>query len=265
MIEWSKTNTPYYKLYLKENPTMPVLNLWTDIKKLSGKAKRGYPTQKPPKLLERIIKSTTDKGDIVLDPFCGCGTTPVVAALLDRHFIGCDTSLFACATVTGDWLTENQIKWNLQGNPKDYASAKKLAELDPFKFEYCAVSACHKGLVGNANQRGDGGIDGKGQLLRKTTEGNFIIIVQVYAGTNKETAKKKLDSLALKIKNTNNVAAGIFITLNETLWTDHCKQVAYKAGTFKTSNASAEEFPVLQHWHVRKLDNKKTSSRTCLN
>jgi adenine specific DNA methylase Mod len=78
-IEFRSTGMPVYKRYLDEQPGVPLQDIWTDLRLHSGSKERlGYPTQKPISLLERIIASTTDEGDLVLDPFCGCGTTPGV-------------------------------------------------------------------------------------------------------------------------------------------------------------------------------------------
>ncbi len=95
MIYWSKK--PYVKRYLPENPSQPVPNLWDDITRLStqSKEKIGYPTQKPLALLERIITASSDKGDVVLDPFCGCATACIAAERLNRSWVGIDLSSLA--------------------------------------------------------------------------------------------------------------------------------------------------------------------------
>ena len=92
LIHWSKSGKPYFKRYLPENPTRFVPNLWNDVKPLSSNSKehRGYPTQKPLELYERIINASSNKGDMVLDPFCGCATTCVAAEKLGRQWIGID-------------------------------------------------------------------------------------------------------------------------------------------------------------------------------
>jgi DNA modification methylase len=84
--------TPSYKRYLDEMPGVALQDIWTDIRPLSGQTaeRLGYPTQKPEALLERIIASSTDPGDVVLDPFCGCGTTVAAAQKLDRRWVGID-------------------------------------------------------------------------------------------------------------------------------------------------------------------------------
>jgi len=103
LIHWSSNKKPYFKRYLPENPTKLVPNLWDDIKLLSAtsKEKIGYPTQKPTALLERIIKASSNEGDVVADFFCGGGTTPIVAQRLNRRWIACDQSRVAVAITQG--------------------------------------------------------------------------------------------------------------------------------------------------------------------
>ena len=85
---------PAYKRYLDEMPGVPLQDLWTDINPISSRSKErtGYPTQKPLALLERIIKASSNEGDVVLDPFCGCATACVAAEKLGRQWAGIDIS-----------------------------------------------------------------------------------------------------------------------------------------------------------------------------
>ena len=92
LIYWSKSKTPYYKRYLPDNPVQPVPNLWTDIPSTKGNERTGYPTQKPLALLERIIRASSNEDDMVLDPFCGSGTTCLAAERLGRQWMGIDCS-----------------------------------------------------------------------------------------------------------------------------------------------------------------------------
>ncbi len=95
-IHWPrKGRVPRRKVYLADNPGKPLPNLWTDIALASGKERTGYPTQKPLALLDRIIKASSNEGDVVLDPFCGCATTCVAAERLGRQWIGIDVSVKA--------------------------------------------------------------------------------------------------------------------------------------------------------------------------
>ena len=83
---------PRYKRYLDEQEGIPIGDWWGDIEIVLGGERLGYPTQKPEALLERIIKASSNKGDLILDPFCGCGTCNVVAQRLGRRWIGIDIS-----------------------------------------------------------------------------------------------------------------------------------------------------------------------------
>ena len=92
-IHWPKRGRiPRRKIYLSENPGKPLSNLWSDISIAAGKERTGYPTQKPLALLERIIQVSSNEGDMVLDPFCGCATTCIAAERLRRQWIGIDVS-----------------------------------------------------------------------------------------------------------------------------------------------------------------------------
>ena len=86
-----------YRYYLENSKGKPLNDLWTDIKNVQGKNKErtGYPTQKPISLLERIIQASSDEGDIILDPFCGCATTCIASEKLNRKWVGIDVSVKA--------------------------------------------------------------------------------------------------------------------------------------------------------------------------
>ena len=98
-LAYASTGMPSYKRYLDEMPGVPLQDLWTDIPPALGKERTGYPTQKPLALLERIIEASTDPGDLVLDPFCGCATTCVAAETLGREWAGIDLSPLAAKLV----------------------------------------------------------------------------------------------------------------------------------------------------------------------
>ena len=223
----------------------------------------GYPTQKPLALLKRIIEASTNPGDVVLDPFCGCGTAVVAAHQLGRKFVGIDISLYATETVAWGRL-QNEAKMpeeeiRIEGIPADYPSAKRLAKDDPFAFEIFAVEACIPGMVANKVQRGDRGIDGKGKLLHPVIENGkkkSLILAQVKAG--KPTTSQVRD-FAHVIQSTEGAVAGVFITVEpvgrEGDGTDEMRRVAYQLGTFQHEH-SMVEFPRLQFWHVGKFFNK---------
>ena len=247
------------KKYMPHPEGKQVDDVW-DIPIINPLSKeRKYPTQKPLKLLKRIIEASTNEGDVVLDPFCGCGTSVVAAAMLKRKFVGIDISLYASATVAYDRLV-NEAKMNDQdirvtGIPADYPSAKRFAKDDPFAFERFAVQACHPGLFPNLSQRGDRGIDGRGRLLHPVKENGKekrLILAQVKAG---KPSLSQVRDFANVIRDEGAVA-GVFITVEkigkEGDGTDEMRRVAYRQGTFRHEH-SMEEFPRLQFWHIERF------------
>ena len=126
-----------------------------------SKEKIGYPTQKPEKLLERIIKASSNKGELVLDPFCGCGTTVAVAERLRRRWIGVDITYLAIDVISKR-LKESGIKENIDfeidGEPKDVYSARKLVEKDPFQFQIWCISKLD--ATPSQTKSADRGMDG---------------------------------------------------------------------------------------------------------
>ena len=142
----------------------------------------GYPTQKPVALLDRIIKASSNEGDIVLDPFCGCGTTLHAAQMNYRSWVGIDVSVTACKVIEDRFVEHFDSVWNdtrFLGMPKTVEQAKVLAAEDKFIFEKWAASLV-EGIEANTKQRGDGGIDGRGRIaIRK---GHFIDLVSQIKG-----------------------------------------------------------------------------------
>jgi len=157
------------KKYLDEMPGVPVGNVWVDIPQLSSQSaeRLGYPTQKPLALMERIINASSNKGDIVLDAFCGCGTALVAAENLGRQWIGIDISPTACRVMAKRMrdvcgMKENEELWKAGRGfvVRDLPwTEKKLREIPPFEFENWAIIA----LGGHPNKAkvGDMGIDGR--------------------------------------------------------------------------------------------------------
>ena len=146
----------------------------------------GYPTQKPLKLLDRILKASSSEGDVVLDPFCGCGTTVQAAQNLNREWIGIDICVNACKVIENRLRGHFDSVWSdveFIGMPRTLDDAKTLADMDKFRFERWAA-ALVDGMEPNKKQRGDHGIDGYGRLaIRK---GTFIDLVsQVKGGGTK--------------------------------------------------------------------------------
>lgn len=154
--------TPRYKRYLDESKGLPVGSVWDDINPVNSQAKEGvgYPTQKPLPLLERIIKTSTNPGDVVLDAFCGCGTALVAAENLDRQWIGIDISPTACRVMADRLKRDCKLTEGKDFLVRDLPrSEKQLREMPAFEFENWAVIAL--GGVPNKVQVGDMGIDGR--------------------------------------------------------------------------------------------------------
>lgn len=157
----SKSKQIYKKLYLDEYQGMPANNLWQDISTLKGNNKEtiGYPTQKPEALLERIIKASSNEGDVVLDAFCGGGTTIAVADRLNRKWIGIDQSVQAIKVSEARLDKQRglfQAPFVVKLHKYDYDT---LRYKDAFEFESWIVEQF--GGETNAKQRGDMGLDGK--------------------------------------------------------------------------------------------------------
>jgi len=153
------------KRYLDETPGERVQNLWDDIPPINSQAQErlGYPTQKPQALLERIISASSNLGDVVLDPFCGCGTTIHAAQKLGRQWIGIDITYLAINLIKRrlkDAFGE-EIAFEERGQPTDFASAKRLAELDKFQFQHWALSLIGARPLKEGEGKGaDRGVDG---------------------------------------------------------------------------------------------------------
>ena len=126
--------------YLDERDGVPVPTLWDDIRPINSQAQErlGYPTQKPIALLERIIAASSNPGDVVLDPFCGCGTAVDAAQKLGRQWIGIDVTHLAIGLIEKR-LREGygaDAKFETIGVPRDLASAQRLAADDPHQFQH---------------------------------------------------------------------------------------------------------------------------------
>lgn len=157
--------TPCYKRYLDEMPGVPMQNDWDDIKPASGSEYLGYPTQKPIVLLERIIRASSNPGDVVLDPFCGCGTAVHAAQKLGRKWIGIDITHLAIALISKRLRDAfSDIDFRVEGTPQDVEAARYLAEHNGlegrYQFQYWAVSLVG-GIPANDKKKGaDSGSDG---------------------------------------------------------------------------------------------------------
>lgn len=206
------------KKYLDEMPGIILGNNWDDILPISSQAaeRLGYPTQKPLALLERIIQASSNPGDLVLDPFCGCGTTIAAAQKLDRAWIGIDITHLAIA-LQKYRLAEMfpTIKFDVIGEPEDPGAARQLAADDRYQFQWWALSLVRaKPLGGEAGSKqgkkgSDRGIDGVINFVDDASGKLKRVLVQVKSGHVKSADVRDLRGTVER----EDAAVGVFITL----------------------------------------------------
>ncbi len=164
VIQTKPGTVPQLKRFLDEQRGIPLGDVWIDIPPINSQAQErlGYPTQKPRALLERIIAASSNPGDVVLDPFCGCGTAVDAAQKLGRQWIGIDVTHLAIGLIEkrmregyGDDLPFETI-----GSPKDLASAQRLAAEDPHQFQHWITLKLGGYPWMGGKKGGDKGVDG---------------------------------------------------------------------------------------------------------
>lgn len=165
MIVWGTRGKklPRLKRYLESNQGVPVQDVWTDISPINSQARErlGYPTQKPEALLMRLVRASSNKGDVVLDPFCGCGTAVSVAQQLQRRWIGIDISPTAVNIMKARLSRITDVQHiKILGLPD---SEESLRQLKPFEFQNWVVQKFHG--VHSPRKSGDMGIDGYSFML----------------------------------------------------------------------------------------------------
>jgi len=202
------------KRYLDEQAGAVLGDVWADISQLRGTTaeRMGYPTQKPLALLERIIQASSNPGDMVLDPFCGCGTTVAAAQKLDRQWIGIDITHLAIGLMRQRLKTmfEGAAKFQVIGEPTTTEDATELAATDPYQFQWWAL-----GLVGarpvDQKKGADKGIDGRLYFHDEGPNGpTRTVIISVKAGQNIHS--NMVDELRGVVRK-EDATIGVLITL----------------------------------------------------
>ncbi|MFM6322118.1 MAG: DNA methyltransferase [Microcystis panniformis] len=237
-LYYTRNGTPRLKQYLEEMPGVPLTNLWNDIPPINSQASErlGYPTQKPEALLERIIEASSNKGDIILDAYCGCGTTIAVAERLERNWIGIDITYQSISLMLKrleDSFGKNILdKIELNGIPKDLESAKALAtkpdDRTRKEFEKWAVlTYSNNRAVINDKKGADKGIDAIA-YFQGDKDNREKIIFQVKSGNVKSGDIRDLQgTMTLQ-----GAALGIFITLKPP--SKDMLQTAKSAGIYRS-------------------------------
>jgi site-specific DNA-methyltransferase (adenine-specific) len=185
VIQTKPGAVPRFKRYLDEQRGRPLGDVWADIPALNSRAaeRLGYLTQKPAALMERIIELSTGPGALVLDPFCGCGTTIAAAEKLNRRWIGIDITYQATNLIKNRLMDAfgDAVPYTVVGEPTATEDAKRLAEEDRDQFEAWAL-----GLVGARNagkKKGpDRGIDGRLLFHEKSGGKTRQVLISVKSG-----------------------------------------------------------------------------------
>ena len=248
---------PQYKRYLDEMPGAPIQNLWDDLPPLNNRSKEmlGYATQKPEALLERIIKASSNEGDLVLDPFCGCGTTVQVAQRLNRRWIGIDITHLAIGLIkkrlSDAFGPEIKNTYEVIGEPTDYAGAAQLAEEDKYQFQWWAL-----GQVGarptDQKKGADRGIDGRLYFHDDDSGKSKQIVFSVKAGGVTVSQIRDLRGVLEREK----AEIGVFLTFDEP--TKPMNKEAAEAGFYKSGPLDGATYPRLQILTIQQiLDGKQ--------
>ena len=246
LVYWpERGNTPRQKRYLDESSGVPIQDMINDINPIGAQARErlGYPTQKPQALLERIIQASSKEGDVVLDPFCGCGTAVAAAQKLKRQWLGIDITHFAVALMKNRLRTAFNVlpgqDYQVVGEPKDVGSARALAEQDRHQFQFWAMSLLEALPREQGKKGADQGIDGVVYFVDGPQRTMHKAIVQVKSGKVSSPLIRDLKGTVEREK----AAMGLFITLDPP--TSAMTSEAISAG-FHHSELWQRDFPKLQ-------------------
>jgi len=237
------------KIYLDEAKGLPLQNVWDDIPPINSQAaeRLGYPTQKPVALLERILKASSNEGDVVLDPFCGCGTTLHAAAKLNRRWLGIDITHLAIGLIKRR-LSEAfpEVTFDIVGVPRDLDGARALAVQDKYEFQKWALAQIDAQPYKGGKKGGDGGVDGY-LYFKPDAKKTEKAIVSVKGGQSLNPAMIK--DLIVTVDQ-EKAKMGIFLTLEEP--TKGMVAQAAAAG-FYTPEGWNSSFPKIQIITVSQL------------
>ena len=245
-VFYTKNGIARRKRYLDESPGLKMQDVWADIEALRSwhQERLGYPTQKPQALLERIIESSSNEGDVVLDPFCGCGTAVAAAEKLKRRWIGIDVTHLAVALMKSRLRTAFDLHpgadYRVVGEPADVGSARALAEQDRYQFQYWAMSLLEALPREQDRRKGaDRGIDGVVHFIDGPRRATRKAVVQVKSGSVSSPHIRDLKGTVEREK----AALGLFITLEEP--TSAMRTEAVSAG-FYHSDVWQRDYPKIQ-------------------
>ena len=255
-VHWPKKKggMPRLKQYPEDLPGVPLQDVWADVRPLHNLAaeRLGYPTQKPERLLDRIILSSTGEGGVVLDPFCGCGTTIAAAQKLGRRWIGIDITHLAISLIRHRMQDSfgKDCQFEVIGEPTSLQDATALAAQDPYQFQWWAL-----GLVGarpiEQKKGADQGIDGRLYFHDEGRNGKTKqIIFSVKAGHVTVSQVRDL----VGVINREKAQIGVFLSLNPP--TAPMRREAASAGFYKSP--WGKNYPRIQLLTIEELLGGKT-------
>ena len=215
VVQTGPGRVPQLKRYLDEQRGRPLGDVWTDIPPINSRAQErlGYPTQKPEALMDRLIGMSSNEGDVILDPFCGCGTTIASAQRLNRRWIGIDITNLAITLIRhrlrDTYSDDIEQAYEVIGEPVSVPDAEALAAADPYQFQWWAL-----GLVGARPAEGkkgaDQGIDGRIYFHDGDTAKTKQIVLSVKAGKLHAPYVRDLRGVVER----EQAALGVLLTLN---------------------------------------------------
>jgi DNA modification methylase len=251
IVQPSPGSVPREIRYLEDSPGTPVGTIWTDIPPINSQAKErlGYPTQKPIALLERIISSSSNPGDLILDPFCGCGTALIAAETLKRRWIGIDITYLAIAVMRArlkDSFAMETVP--VVGQPTEVEGARQLAQSAEgrYQFQWWALGLVDAQPLGGVEKKGaDRGIDGVITFTDKHGELTSVL-VSVKSGHVNSSMVRDLKGAMDRDK----AAIGVFLTLEEPSKEMHLE--ADTAGLWR-SDVWKRDYPRIQIFTIEEL------------
>jgi site-specific DNA-methyltransferase (adenine-specific) len=254
MVFWpeKKDGVPRLKWYADQLVGVALLDVWTDINPISPRVKErlGYPTQKPEALLERIIAASSNEGDLVLDPFCGCGTTIAVAERLKRWWIGIDITHLAISLMRHrlyDTFGPELSPYEVIGDPKDLESARALAEENRFQFEWWSLGLVDARPAQDKRKGADRGVDGYINFFDDNSGKAKTMVVQVKSGHVNAAYVRDLKGVLEREKS----PIGILITLEEP--SRPMLQEAAAGGFYEPEHFPGHQYPRIQILTIKEL------------
>ncbi|MCY4625849.1 MAG: DNA methyltransferase [Chloroflexi bacterium] len=245
IIQSRPNSVPRLKRYLDEMQGTPVDTIWEDIPPIQANSpeRLGYPTQKPIALLERIIAASSNEGDVILDPFCGCGTAVAAAQKLNRQWVGIDITHLAVALMKNRIKTAHDLDpgrdYDVVGEPQDEGSARALWAQDPYQFQFWAISLLEARPIEESRRGADRGVDGLLYFIDGPRSNTQKIVLQVKGGQVSVPQVRDLRGVVER----EQAAMGLFISLEPP--TAPMRTEAAASGHFH-SNLWDRDYPKVQ-------------------